>query len=291
MFGKGYRISELNMKEANLHFDLERNAYDFLEISLELFIQARSTQNQKYWKHALLNMVFGIELLIKARLKREHALLLIENLDKYQLVTRGTKTVSWTIAIERLRLIMGEKLARLDSGRLVLAQKIRNQILHHDVLLEFPETYSVYANLMNFVTEFHKSEFAKSANETVWDKITINPYEQDKIHEDLYSLFVEEIVVYNNMLVSKELKDETIREQSRRFILVNGKDLERLAYGDESGASASERINFPCHDCLVVKGQLHLFGCDMEECPHCATQLISCECTKVYAYEDVKLQH
>jgi len=33
-----------------------------------------------------------------------------------------------------------------------------------------------------------------------------------------------------------------------------------------------------CHDCNVTKGQLHHPGCDMERCPTCHGQLISCSC-------------
>ncbi|KKN07683.1 hypothetical protein LCGC14_1064560 [marine sediment metagenome] len=33
-----------------------------------------------------------------------------------------------------------------------------------------------------------------------------------------------------------------------------------------------------CHDCGAEEGQLHEFGCDMETCPFCGNQLISCEC-------------
>ena len=33
-----------------------------------------------------------------------------------------------------------------------------------------------------------------------------------------------------------------------------------------------------CHDCRAEEGQLHLLGCDMERCPNCGRQLISCDC-------------
>lgn len=46
------------------------------------------------------------------------------------------------------------------------------------------------------------------------------------------------------------------------------------SYGSEQGL-APEQL---CDDCLVEKGQYHVLGCDMEECPVCAGQLISCEC-------------
>lgn len=31
-----------------------------------------------------------------------------------------------------------------------------------------------------------------------------------------------------------------------------------------------------CHDCLAKEGKLHQVGCDMERCPKCNRQLLSC---------------
>jgi len=41
-------------------------------------------------------------------------------------------------------------------------------------------------------------------------------------------------------------------------------------------------VNKRCHDCNIVnkKGNIHHFGCDMERCPKCKGQLISCGCYK-----------
>lgn len=33
-----------------------------------------------------------------------------------------------------------------------------------------------------------------------------------------------------------------------------------------------------CHDCGVEEGKFHQPGCDMERCPFCGHQLISCNC-------------
>jgi len=37
-----------------------------------------------------------------------------------------------------------------------------------------------------------------------------------------------------------------------------------------------------CGDCNAKNGHYHHWGCDMERCPACGLQLISCDCENVY---------
>ncbi len=54
------------------------------------------------------------------------------------------------------------------------------------------------------------------------------------------------------------------------YVRVNGKVYRRnTSYHD---------VNARCHDCNVVNGNIHHFGCDIERCPACERQLIACNC-------------
>jgi hypothetical protein len=54
---------------------------------------------------------------------------------------------------------------------------------------------------------------------------------------------------------------------------------DRIVYGKESRfESPAYAWTDPCHDCGAPVGTLHHPGCDMEECPQCHAQCISCYC-------------
>ena len=62
---------------------------------------------------------------------------------------------------------------------------------------------------------------------------------------------------------------------------------DRIPYGEEETKHINGDPNNPplyiaresdtCHDCGAAKGEQHLPGCDVEQCPECKTQLISCD--------------
>ncbi len=60
------------------------------------------------------------------------------------------------------------------------------------------------------------------------------------------------------------------------MIQVAGQVYDRVRFGQESG-NRWEEFDF-CPECGVSHGSLHHPGCDLEECPRCRTQYLSCSC-------------
>ena len=58
-------------------------------------------------------------------------------------------------------------------------------------------------------------------------------------------------------------------------IVIKNTIYKRIEYGNETG---NTEVEDRCHDCGVKKGYFHHFRCDVEQCPRCKKQLLSCNC-------------
>ncbi len=56
---------------------------------------------------------------------------------------------------------------------------------------------------------------------------------------------------------------------------VAGRPIEMIAYGSEPGGRA---FRLRCGDCGVARGGHHHPGCDMQQCPLCRGQMMTCGC-------------
>lgn len=83
-------------------------------------------------------------------------------------------------------------------------------------------------------------------------------------------------VFYLDSEMSEDWPERIRQAQLLSTYVVDGEVRRRLRYGRDGSAGAESRN---CHDCGVIAGQLHVPGCDMERCPSCHCQAISCDCS------------
>lgn len=82
-------------------------------------------------------------------------------------------------------------------------------------------------------------------------------------------------VIFNGVEVVRGWPEKIAAAQLKPSVLIADVEYQRIRYGAEAedwGAGSK-----PCR-CAVTKGQLHVPGCDVEQCPACGNQMLSCDC-------------
>lgn len=248
-----------------LKLSLLENSYDFLNNAM--FFVRQSEQMQCSWKFAIINIVQSMELMFKERLRQTHERFIYDNIDKPR------HTVSITLALERLIGICNIKLGQDDRIIIHKAIEWRNQMMHYEVDISIDEVKARFALLFEFLSHFHKEYLGEELHKY----IAAEYWEQEA---ELVELFKNKFVIYNGVTIEKEFAKEIIIAQNLTHYYIEKTAYPRVPYGKEKNwlKVSSDFAEVACHDCAVVKGQLHVPGCDVEACPKCGNSAIVCGC-------------
>jgi hypothetical protein len=103
--------------------------------------------------------------------------------------------------------------------------------------------------------------------------------------------FGDEFVYWNGYTIYKSFMEE----QKYKYIVIDGKKYQRIKFGDEvkylQGDQYPGYYEIACHDCDAVTGLYHAFGCDVEICPKCHKQLLSCCCTPLISNHELAMKY
>ncbi len=245
-----------------IRMSLLENAHDFLNESLRNTV--RASDDPLAWKFAILNVVQAIELALKARLHAEHPALIYENVDSPK------NTVSLAGAVRRLAGAAQIHLTPREHRSIRKAQRWRDSIVHFEFEMSAYEVESVYVQLFEFLTRFHDehTDFGPlhdQVDPVLWFR-----------EAELMEFFRREFVTYNGVQVIRSWPARIVQAQEETTIELCGRMYDLIPYGSEPGwEDVADR---PCHDCAVVRGQFHVATCDVDRCPRCLGQLITCGC-------------
>jgi hypothetical protein len=247
---------------------LLENAYAFLNNSLHFYHLATHKdypkEYKRYWMFSLVDIVQAMELMFKEVLRRENEFFIYENIDK------PDKTVSISKALHRLKNILRIELNQSDEIKIKQAIELRNKIVHFESELDIKECSRIYAILFEFLQSFHY----RFLGEELHDKISPEYWEEEAL---LIEQFKNEFVLYNGIKVHKHYPIEFVESQLITSLKIDGKEFKRIKFGDEQSQYDVYKQSH-CGDCGVKEGYYHVLGCDLEICPKCGGQMISCSC-------------
>jgi hypothetical protein len=138
----------------SIRFEPLENGLDYLVSAANLLAGQPKAQDLKY---GILHLAAGIEVLLKARLQREHWTLILAKVDeatpaKYK--SGDFISISAETALRRLRDVVGVEIGDDDIACVTAILKKRNRLLHHGLVDSTEAVASVAARALDFLLSY-----------------------------------------------------------------------------------------------------------------------------------------
>jgi len=285
-----------------IELDLLNNSYDYLHTSLIHYKIAdefgnhdderSNLLNKQKWKTAFVMLVQAVELLLKQVLFDIHPNLIRQDIDVNS--NDIMKTVSLVQAINRVNIFSDVKILDEKIEFIIKCAQLRNEFTHYKVEFNSQQMKKKYAMLYHLYKAIH--------DDFIINEVRLFDERQKSLMQELDN-FTDDMVIFRGGEYKREqylrLVDEI--ESNRKievFVDSDGISYNRIRYGSEAndiGEAYLLKYNIVdrtpievlgrnmtyCGACEAKQGEFHLSLCDMEICPKCLGQLLSCGCFPV----------
>lgn len=142
-------------RATHLTLDLLENGIDFIRSGVEDYF-VRDDADARSHKYALLHIFAGVQLILKERLRREHASLIFVKVEDAGNDDRPTVGLDATIS--RLQSCAGLALDAKDVKLLTDVRRVRNRLEHYSVKISLTQTQYWVGRLCEFVYFFLRDQ-------------------------------------------------------------------------------------------------------------------------------------
>lgn len=147
-----------------IEMNLLDNSVDYARKALRDAVDAST--DPRSWKYAINNLGQAVELAVKERLRREHRILVFQNIDKPKM------SVSFKTAISRLANACEVTLHPSEAGLLTKVVHSRNQFMHQECSIDEANAKVIFAKSMGILRDFYikqlEVDFVRKIDPGLW---------------------------------------------------------------------------------------------------------------------------
>ena len=155
--------------DQEINFDLLENSLHFILEGVTRLSKSDGPSDE-HVKHGTINLAFGVELLLKERLIREHWTLIFQNVDKaekYKLQSGDFTSTGFKEALTRVERVCGIAIDSQNRKALIKLNYTRNKFVHFGKADSVFAIKNIAAHVLDFVVDFMEDLIINNENDNI----------------------------------------------------------------------------------------------------------------------------
>lgn len=171
-----------------MELTLFKNSIDFLSKGIDDFIEGESSQDDWYFKYAIINISQGVELLLKHILLEKHKIFIYKDIDKDNDDEKNIKTVDFMTAINRINKLYEIKISDKQIEILTRVRDRRNDYMHYEVNIDnYHHAVAVVSKTFPVIDQLLQNYLETKLIDEIPSEIWEEFIKIDRIHKDYFN--------------------------------------------------------------------------------------------------------